>query len=164
MAHLFICLAQATDLAPGDMWTAPLQVAQFLAGPPQFSDLPPLLINFDSFPPLHSCRRLAASSLASCGTTSSSSHLFTSSHFTCGPGCHLPPLLIKLINHNNRGPSLEVHLGQARSPSLDFHLGYVARSSCCSAQQGVNFLGILLGKKSPAPRPPTFSSTNFGLY
>ena len=38
------------DLAPGDIWAAPLQVDQFLAGLPQFTDLPPLQIDFDSFP------------------------------------------------------------------------------------------------------------------
>ena len=34
-----------TDLAPGDMWTTPLQVAPFQAGLPQFSEVPPLLID-----------------------------------------------------------------------------------------------------------------------
>ena len=36
---------------PGDMWVTPIQVAQFLAGLPQFVNLPPLQINFESFPP-----------------------------------------------------------------------------------------------------------------
>ena len=51
VAHLFSCLTHSTDLAPGVMWTAPLQIAQFLAGLPPFSDLPPLQVDFDSFPP-----------------------------------------------------------------------------------------------------------------
>ena len=50
VAHLFRCHTHPTDLAPGNMWTEPLQVAQFLAGLPQFNDLPPLHIDFDSFP------------------------------------------------------------------------------------------------------------------
>ena len=31
VAHLFSCPSHPTDLAPGDMWVTPLQVAQFLA-------------------------------------------------------------------------------------------------------------------------------------
>ena len=49
-AHLFSCPTYPMDLTPGDMWTAPLQVAQYLAGFPQFSDLPSLWADFDSFP------------------------------------------------------------------------------------------------------------------
>ena len=49
VSHLLSCLTHPTDLATGDLWTAPLQVAQFLAGLPQFSDLPPLQIDFNSF-------------------------------------------------------------------------------------------------------------------
>ena len=48
VAHLFSCPTQPTDLAPGDMWVASLQVAHFLAGLSQFSDLPPLQIDFPS--------------------------------------------------------------------------------------------------------------------
>ena len=50
VAHLLSCPTHRTDLAPGNMWTAALQLAQFLAGLPQFSDLLPLQIDFDSFP------------------------------------------------------------------------------------------------------------------
>ena len=50
VAHLFSCPTHLTDLAPGDMRTASQQVAQFLAGLPPFSDLPPLQVDFDSFP------------------------------------------------------------------------------------------------------------------
>ena len=52
VAHLLglSCPSHSTDLVHGDMWTAPLQVSQFLAGLPQFSDLPPLQI--DSTPSL----------------------------------------------------------------------------------------------------------------
>ena len=39
-AHFFSRPTHATDVAPGGMWPAPLQVAQFLAGLPQFSALP----------------------------------------------------------------------------------------------------------------------------
>ena len=42
VAHLFSCPTHPTDPAPGDMWTAPLQVAQFLAGLPQFYRLAPI--------------------------------------------------------------------------------------------------------------------------
>ena len=51
VAHLFSCQTQPTELAPGDMWMAHLQVSQFLAGLPQFNDLPPLQFDFDSFGP-----------------------------------------------------------------------------------------------------------------
>ena len=57
VTYLFSCPTHPTDLAPGDVWTAPLQVNQFLAGLPQFSDLlTSLQVNFD--PPLnhHSSR------------------------------------------------------------------------------------------------------------
>ena len=47
-AHLFSCPTHLTDLARRYMWTAPLQVAQFLAGLSQFSDLPTLQEDFDS--------------------------------------------------------------------------------------------------------------------
>ena len=50
VAHLFSCPTYPTDLALGDMWTSLLQIAQFLAGLPQFSDLPPLQIDFDELP------------------------------------------------------------------------------------------------------------------
>ena len=50
VTHLFICPTHATDLAPGDMWVAPLQVAQFLTGLPHFRYLAPLQIDLDSFP------------------------------------------------------------------------------------------------------------------
>ena len=49
VGHLFSCPTHPADLAPGNKWTVPLQVAQYLAGLPQFSDLPPLRIDFDSF-------------------------------------------------------------------------------------------------------------------
>ena len=49
VAHFFSSLAHPTDLALGDMWATPLHVAQFLAGLPQFSDLPLFQIDFDSF-------------------------------------------------------------------------------------------------------------------
>ena len=42
VAHLCSCPTHAIDLAPGDMWPAPLQVPQFLVGLPHFSDLNPL--------------------------------------------------------------------------------------------------------------------------
>ena len=45
--HFFSCPIQPY-LFPGDVWAAPLQVAQFLAVLQQSSDLPPLQINFDS--------------------------------------------------------------------------------------------------------------------
>ena len=48
--HLFSCPTHPRDLTPEDMCVAPLQVAQFIADLPQFSDLPPLQINLDSFP------------------------------------------------------------------------------------------------------------------
>ena len=51
VAHLFYSSTHPTDLAPGDRWTAPLHFAKFLAGVPLFSDLPPLQVDFDSFPP-----------------------------------------------------------------------------------------------------------------
>ena len=50
VAYFFSCPTLPTDLTPGDLWTTPLQVSQFLAGLPQFSDLLPLQIDFDSFP------------------------------------------------------------------------------------------------------------------
>ena len=46
VAQLFSCPAHPTDLAPCDMWTAPLQFAQFLAGPPLQIILTPFLHNF----------------------------------------------------------------------------------------------------------------------
>ena len=79
VAHLFSCPTHSTNLAPGDMWTTPLQVTQFLAGLPQFSDLPQMQIDFDSFPSYFSFLLLAFSFLATGGTTSSSSH--PSPHF-----------------------------------------------------------------------------------
>ena len=48
VAHLFSCPTHPTDLAPWDMWTAALQVAQFFADLPQFSDLPNFQIDLDS--------------------------------------------------------------------------------------------------------------------
>ena len=45
VAHLFSFPSHPTYLAPGDMWVAPLQVAEFLAGLPQFRDLTPLQID-----------------------------------------------------------------------------------------------------------------------
>ena len=39
--HLFSCPESPTDLAPADLWTAPLQAAQFISSIPAFSDLPP---------------------------------------------------------------------------------------------------------------------------
>ena len=50
VAHLFSCPTHPTDLAPGDMWVPHLQLAQFVAELPQFCDLPPLQIDFASFP------------------------------------------------------------------------------------------------------------------
>ena len=48
--HLFNCPSYPKDLAPGDMWAAPLRITQFLAGLPQFANLPQQQIVFDSFP------------------------------------------------------------------------------------------------------------------
>ena len=73
LAHLFSCHTHPTDLAPENMWVAPIQVAQFLAELPQFCDLPPLQIDFDSFPSLPSLALLAPSSWASSWSASSSS-------------------------------------------------------------------------------------------
>ena len=53
--HLFSCPESPTDLAPADLWTAPLQAAQFISSIPAFSDLPPLPVipggPFPSRPP-----------------------------------------------------------------------------------------------------------------
>ena len=47
VAYLFLQLSQtSTEPGPGDMWVAPLQVAQFLAGFPQFANMPPPQIDF----------------------------------------------------------------------------------------------------------------------
>ena len=43
VTHLFSCPEAPTDLAPADLWTAPLQVAQFLYTHPTLSALPPFL-------------------------------------------------------------------------------------------------------------------------
>ena len=48
--HLFGCPTNPNDLASVNLWTAPLQVTQFLAGLPQFGDLSLQQIDFDSFP------------------------------------------------------------------------------------------------------------------
>ena len=39
--HLFSCPVSPTDLAPADLWTAPLQAALFISSIPSFADLPP---------------------------------------------------------------------------------------------------------------------------
>ena len=39
--HLFSCPGSPTDLAPADLWTAPLQAALFISSIPSFADLPP---------------------------------------------------------------------------------------------------------------------------
>ena len=41
MEHLFSWLRSPTDLAPADLWTAPLQAALFISSIPSFADLPP---------------------------------------------------------------------------------------------------------------------------
>ena len=51
LSNFFSCPTHPTDLAPGDMWTALLQVAQFLAGIQEFSEVPTLQVNFNSVPP-----------------------------------------------------------------------------------------------------------------
>ena len=51
VAHLFSCPTHHSDLASWNMLTEPLQVAQFLVGLPQFSDLPTLQVDFHSLPP-----------------------------------------------------------------------------------------------------------------
>jgi len=51
VAHIFSCPVSPTDLAPADLWTAPLQVAQFLSRLSTFSDLPPLQLDFTFQPP-----------------------------------------------------------------------------------------------------------------
>ena len=40
--HLFSCPEAPTDLAPGDLWSAPLQTLHFILTLPSFFDLPPL--------------------------------------------------------------------------------------------------------------------------
>ena len=93
VAHLFNCPTHPTDLAPEDMWTAPFQVAQFLAGLAQFSDLPLQQIDFESFSSLPSFPRSAVSFLANSGTTSSS--FCPSPHFISPVirGSFPPPLI-----------------------------------------------------------------------
>ena len=50
--YLFSCPESPTDLAPADLWTAPLQAAQFISSIPAFSDLPPFpVIPGGPFPP-----------------------------------------------------------------------------------------------------------------
>ena len=50
--HLFSCPESPTDLVPADLWTAPLQAAQFISSLPAFSDLPPFpVIPGGPFPP-----------------------------------------------------------------------------------------------------------------
>ena len=80
--HLFSCPTHPTDLVPGDMWMAPLQVAQFLADLPQFANLPPLQIDFiNSF-------HLSLSPLALSSLRPSAGPLhLTSCHVTQWPGC-----------------------------------------------------------------------------
>ena len=46
VAHLFSCSIHPTDLTPGDMWAAPLQVVQLMTSLLQFADLHPLLTLF----------------------------------------------------------------------------------------------------------------------
>ena len=74
----------------GDMWTAPLQVAQFLAGLPQFSDLPPTthrfrFLSFRTFIP-------AVDSLLPGPQRDHIIHIssFTPLHLTRGPGVTSP--------------------------------------------------------------------------
>ena len=50
--HLFFCPERPTDLAPADLWTAPLQVGSFLASTPSFADLPPFPTLPQGSPPL----------------------------------------------------------------------------------------------------------------
>ena len=78
------------------MRAAPLQVAQFLAGLPQFAGLSPLQIDLDFFPSQASLQSRALSSLALGGTISfslSSLHVM-SSHPRKGR------LLSPLLNNN----------------------------------------------------------------
>ena len=49
--HLFCCLEHPTNLVTGYLWTAPLQVSQFLASLLAFSDLSPLRVLFPHQPP-----------------------------------------------------------------------------------------------------------------
>ena len=62
VAHLFSCPSHWTDLAPRDMWVAPLQALQFLVGLPQFSDLIVALqiisVSFPSKPSIPPCALL----------------------------------------------------------------------------------------------------------
>ena len=58
LAHFFTCLTRLTDLAPGGYVDSTPPSAQFLVGPPQFANIPPLRIFFiPSLLHLHSRRR-----------------------------------------------------------------------------------------------------------
>ena len=93
VAHLFSCPTHPTDLAPGDMWTAPLQVSQFMAGLPPVQRPAPIAGRLCLLPSL-----TLIPAVGRLFPDHQRDHIiltspFTALHLTCGPGVASPPAI-----------------------------------------------------------------------